>query len=310
MKLFLKVVLGLMLVLSVALAVILVPAHLQVRSVEPGLPSQAQLESVRSANGPTSVHYLLTSSQEGEQRSLAHISILVEWANGKTFLIDTGMSQQQALEFSELIKTMDSSFQDTKIFGSVASLLGDKLTEVDGVGFTHLHIDHIEGTKEFCLARGLGAEVFQTPSQRDLHNFNTSEGAELIKNACLKQGSLLAVDANSHDRGKNLFELPNFPGLAAVELGGHTPGSTLWVVALADRILLLSGDITNDKHSLDHDVAKEALYSWLIVPENIERTAQLREWLSALDRRENFSVIVSHDLKNTQQHIPEFAAKQ
>lgn len=308
MKLFLKIVVGLVVVLGLVLAVILVPAHIQVRGVEPALPSSQQLQSLRSGEGPTSVRYLVTSAQTGEQRSLAHISFLVEWANGKSFLIDTGMSQQQAFEFADLIKAMDSSLQDVQVFGTVASLMGSELSKIQGVGFTHLHIDHTEGIKEFCEARGSGAEVLQTVSQRDLHNFNTSEGAALVADSCLRRGELYAMSPDSGGNDVNIFESSNFPGLAAVELGGHTPGSTLWVVALADRTILFSGDITNDKHSLDHDVAKEALYSWMIVPENIKRTAQLRKWLRGLDERDNFSVIVSHDLKNAQRHIREYSS--
>ncbi len=309
MKLFLKIAIALIVILLLVLGAVLVPAHIQVRGVEPALPSSQQLESLRTGDGPTSVQYVLTSAQSGEQRSLAHISFLVEWENGKTFLIDTGMSRQQALEFADLIKTMDSSLQDAQIFGTVASLMGSEVSRIEGVGFTHLHIDHTEGITEFCDARGSGAEVLQTVSQRDLHNFNTSEGADLIANSCLQYGELRALSPSEGGDDVNMFESPNFPGLAAVELGGHTPGSTLWVVTLPNRTLLFSGDITNDKHSLDHDVAKEALYSWMIVPENIERTAQLRKWLRDLDQRENFSVIVSHDLKNAQGHIKEYSPK-
>ncbi len=308
MTLLLRIAVGFIVVLGLVLGAILVPAHIQVRGVEPALPSYKQLELLRSEDGPTSVRYLLTSAQTGEERSLAHLSFLVEWANGNTFLIDTGMSKQQALDFADLIKTMDSSLQDVQVFGTVSSLMGSELSELQGVGFTHLHIDHTEGIKDLCEARGGGAEVLQTVSQRDLHNFNTSEGADLVAGSCLRHGEMRAISSSNGSNDATVFESPNFPGLAAVELGGHTPGSTLWVVSLAERTLLFSGDITNDKHSLDHDIAKEALYSWMIVPENIGRTAQLRKWLRELDQRENFSVIVSHDLKNAQQHLKEYSS--
>ncbi len=308
MTLILKIAIALIVILGVVLGAILVPAHLQVRSVDPALPSSEQLESIRSEDGPTSVRYLLSSAQAGKTRSLAHMSFLVEWANGKAFLIDAGMSHKQALEFADLVKTLDSNLQDAKVFGTVVSLMGNDLSRIEGVGFTHLHIDHTEGVKKFCDARGSGAALLQTTSQRDLHNFNTTEGADIVANSCLQNGDLQALSLLEGDNDSNMFESPKFPGLAAVELGGHTPGSTLWVVALADRTLLFSGDITNDKHSLDHDIAKRALYSWMIVPEYIERTAQLRKWLRGLDQSENFSVIVSHDLENAHQHIKEYSS--
>ena len=134
----------------------------------------------------------------------------------------------------------------------------------------------------------------------DLHNFNTTEGAGLIASSCLTQTEFTSAN------NENLYRSSQFPGLAAIELGGHTPGSTLWTVALGDKVLLLSGDITNDKTSIDHNIPKQALYSYLFVPENTKRTAELRQWLRGLDQSEAFSVIVSHDLANTQANLSEF----
>ena len=96
--------------------------------------------------------------------------------------------------------------------------------------------------------------------------------------------------------------------MAAIELGGHTPGSTLWAVMLNDKLLLFSGDITNDKMSIDHDIPKQAVYSYLLVPENVERTQSIRRWLKELDSRDQFSVIVSHDLASTKAHLPFYRA--
>jgi hypothetical protein len=80
-------------------------------------------------------------------------------------------------------------------------------------------------------------------------------------------------------------------------------------VAIGVKVLLFSGDITNDKASIDHDLAKQALYSYLLVPENTKRTAELRRWLNDLDQSEQFSVIVSHDSANTKSYLTEFALK-
>jgi len=81
------------------------------------------------------------------------------------------------------------------------------------------------------------------------------------------------------------------------------------VVALGSKVLLFSGDTTNNKASIDHDIPKSALYSYVLVPENIKRTAQLRKWLKDLDQQNAFSVIVSHDLEITAMHINEFVQK-
>ncbi len=299
-KLVLKGVVGLVVLMTIIIAVILVPAHWQVRSVTPDLPSKDDLLALRTTNGPSNIRYILTSSQQLERGQISHISILAEWADGKRFLIDTGMSEEGARDFAELLTTLDSSAGPATIYGTVSALLGDEIQTVDGVGFTHLHIDHTQGVDNFCSARGAGALLLQTPSQKQLHNFNTSEGAELISNSCLESGQF-TLKAK-----QNLYQSEEFPGLAAIELGGHTPGSTLWAITLGEKVLLFSGDITNNKASIDLDQPKSALYSYMIVPENTARTAELRRWLKDLDTDDFFSVIVSHDLENTRLHLSPF----
>ena len=55
------------------------------------------------------------------------------------------------------------------------------------------------------------------------------------------------------------------------------------------------GDITNSRGELEGDVPKSLLYSLLIVPEDRDRLANLREWLRALDGDPDTTVVVSHD---------------
>jgi glyoxylase-like metal-dependent hydrolase (beta-lactamase superfamily II) len=303
MKWIVRIFISLLVLSLLALAVLLLPAHLQVRGVKPVLPDDAELLALRGVNSANKVSYIVTSSQALERGQISHISIVVEWASGKRFLIDTGMSPREAEKFAELLKKLDSSAGNGTVHTTISAALGSEIKDIAAVGFTHLHIDHTQGIKGFCNARGAGARLLQLPSQRELHNFNTTEGADLVENSCLKRADLSLVE------GATLYQSKEFPGLAAFELGGHTPGSTLWAVAIADKVLLFSGDITNDKASIDHNIKKPALYSYLLVPENTKRTAELRQWLKRLDQSEQFSVIVSHDLANTQTYLPEFTTK-
>ncbi|MFT5677080.1 MAG: glyoxylase-like metal-dependent hydrolase (beta-lactamase superfamily II) [Paraglaciecola sp.] len=304
MKWVLRIISSVVILAIIAAGVVLIPAHIQVRGVTPELPSKEELlvlaKSSDILSGPTKLSYILTSSQPLARGQISHTSILVEWENGKRFLIDTGMSQQGAEDFAELLQKMDSSAGEASVKGTISELLGADIKDVAGVGFTHLHIDHTQGINNFCDARGPGAVLLQTASQEELHNFNTTEGADMVSNSCLKR------IAFSSDRNESLYKSDQFPGIAAFELGGHTPGSTLWVVALGDKVFLFSGDITNDKASLNHNIPKDALYSYMLVPENTKRTSELRKWLNALDQNDQFSVIVSHDLANAELYLSEF----
>jgi glyoxylase-like metal-dependent hydrolase (beta-lactamase superfamily II) len=287
MRLFSKI-LGGGLVLGLILAAIaLVPPHLQVRSVEPALPDMAGLRTLLSVeNGPVRLRYVNTSSQALPQGELGHTVFLVEWANGNLFMIDAGMDRKAAVEFGKLMETALSA-EEAVSHGSIAEILGEDTMRVMGVAYTHLHIDHAQGTVPFCAARGSGASVFQTSWQSDLHNFNTVEGAAIVADSCLEPGTL----------GEGvIMAVEGFPGIGIVALGGHTPGSTLFAVAVGDRLWLLSGDISNSKADLLSKTGKGFLYSYLLVPEHTGRNDALRSWLGALDADEHTTVIVSHDV--------------
>ena len=282
------------------LAIFLVPAHLQVREVTPPLPTASDFLSLRSDSGPQRVSYVLTSSQKLERGQISHISVLIEWADGRMFMIDAGMESAEATDFAKLLKKLDPAAGDARIVGAIGDLIGPDIQRIQGVGFTHLHIDHTQGITAFCRARGQGLVGLQSTAQANLHNFNTSEGATIVAKSCLQQRTF---------NGDSLMTFSDFPGLAGFSLGGHTPGSTLWAVALADKVLLFSGDITNDKASIDHDKPKPALYSYVLVPENVDRTAELRKWLLILDKNQKISIVVSHDLANTQAHLSEYKSQ-
>jgi glyoxylase-like metal-dependent hydrolase (beta-lactamase superfamily II) len=200
-------------------------------------------------------------------------------------MIDAGMDRTGAEEFARVLETLIGAGEG-EFHGDVAEQLGPAVHDVRGVGFTHLHIDHTQGLGVFCAARGPGAAVYQTRWQAEEHNFNTTEGAAIVRDSCLEARRL---------EGEGVMPIAGFPGLGAIALGGHTPGSTAFVAAVDGRLWLFSGDITNDKASIRADAGKGFLYSYLLVPENTARTAELRHWLAELDARDDTAVIVSHD---------------
>lgn len=282
------IVSGLIGLAFVALAILLVPPHLQTRGIEPPLPTAQTLRALADVeNGPVSIQYLVNATQPAAGRNLSHTSIVIEWANGNLFIIDAGMTEASAAEFAELIKTMGGGGEATYV-GSIADQLGSDLPRVAGMGFTHLHIDHTQGLGTLCEARGPGAALLQTDLQRDQHNFNTTEGAEIVVGSCLEPAQLSGETIRTSDK---------FPGLGLVAIGGHTPGSTLFAAYVNDHLWLFSGDTTNSMHDLRSDMGKGFLYSNIFVPENTNRTGELRVLLRDLDAEDDIDVVVSHDLE-------------
>lgn len=287
MKRILRFVLVALGLVVLGLALFLTPAHIQTRRIAPPLPDVVDLRALTtSEDGPVSVEYLVNASQSSPRGTLGHTVFLIRWADGRRFMIDAGMDRDAAAEFAELLQWMWGA-EEGRFHGDVAAQLGDDVASVQGVGFTHLHIDHTQGVGVFCAVRGGGARVYQTPFQAEEHNFNTTEGAEIVAASCLEARRL---------EGEGLVPVEGFPGLGVVALGGHTPGSTLFAVALDGNLWLFSGDTTNTKAALLDDVDKPFLYSYVLVPENTARTEALRHWLAALDAEDDVTVIVSHDL--------------
>ncbi len=286
-KKILGVLLGLIVLMILGLTFYLLPAHLQIRTAHPPLPPAASLRTLtESADKPVRVSAILTSSQSGPVASIGHHSVVVEWADGRIFLIDAGMDEANSIEFGQLMETLMRS-DPAEFHSGVFDALADRSARVKGVGFTHLHIDHVQGIEAACA----GAPPFvvvQSVRQRKLHNLHTEEGAAIVQRCPAAE----SVSADSP------VELDGFPGLALLSLGGHTPGSTLFAVALGERILLFPGDITNSKQDLVDDAGKGFFYSYLVVPEDTDRTRELRAWLRALAEEPDMSVYVSHDLED------------
>ena len=156
MRLLLKILAGAIALGVLLAAFALVPAHIQIRDVEPELPSLIELRALAALNdGPVRLRYVNTSSQMLPEGELGHTVFLAEWANGNLFMIDTGMDRAEAKEFGKLMETALGA-EEAISHGDISELLGADTQRVMGVAYTHLHIDHSQGTIPFCAARGGG----------------------------------------------------------------------------------------------------------------------------------------------------------
>ncbi len=274
-------------VLVVGLAILLVPPHLQTRGISPPLPTDDELQALLTVeDGPTQIHIVRSSQQPRPEFNLGHSAVVIEWPDGKLFVIDAAMDREATLEFARTIALVSPPKGPVQFHGTIADRLGEAAPQISGLGFTHLHIDHVQGIHDLCRVRGAGASVYRTRLQAQEHNLHTREGAALVEESCFERITL---------NGEGLLPVEGFPGLGVVALAGHTPGSTLFAVAVDGKLWLMSGDISNQKSMLLSNTGKGFFYSGLVVPENTQRTEELRLWLARLDSRPDMEVIVSHD---------------
>ena len=102
----------------------------------------------------------------GPAGTIGHPGVLIEWADGKRFLIDTGMPPAQAIEFGKMLEKLLGS-DPTVAYGAVHTQLGDALESVRGIAFTHLHSDHTAGLQSLCDKPRQAATVFLRQDRND-----------------------------------------------------------------------------------------------------------------------------------------------
>lgn len=302
MKWFLRILAVFFLLTVAAAAVYLLPPHWQIRQVNTPLPdADALYELANVSDGPVRLSYITTSSLPVIGGEMANVSILIEWQDGRLFIIDVGMDRATASEFAEQINAMGMGTGPASINGSIDELLGTDIQRISGIGFTHLHSDHTQALDRFCKTYGKPLTGIQTQQQASLHNLHTQAAAQQIETSCIEPQVILA---------DQFTPLQAFPGVGIYNLGGHTPGSTLWAIALDEQVFLFSGDITNSMQDLHHNRGKGFLYSVLLVPEDTARTEQLRHYLKTLHNDERFTVIVAHDHEQIKTTLPPFYIDQ
>ena len=274
---------GLLLVLGGVLA----EAHLEIQRIAPPLPDAAALAGLDAgAEGPVRIGYLNSASQTLPSGEGAYPGFVLEWADGRLFLIDVGMDRPGARAFGKPLEWLIGA-EPAVAHGSVAEQLGEAVSKVAGVAFTHLHTDHTGGMRELCEAARGKIRIYQTAWQQERTNFGTAQGAADLESAGCVEPVRLA--------GGPLYPIPGFPGLFAIAGAGHTPGSTIYGVRVGATSWILAGDVSNEKSNLLADVGKPLAYSMLIVPEDRGRLGTLRRWLAERDADPAIEVVVSHD---------------
>jgi glyoxylase-like metal-dependent hydrolase (beta-lactamase superfamily II) len=218
-------------------------------------------------------------------------AFVLEWADGRIFLVDLGMDPEAAKAFGRPTELLAGA-SPMQPHGSVADKLGTALERVAGVSFTHEHIDHTEGATELCRLHPGPIPAYLGKLWSEESNYTTRSGLKVLDDAkCLDRRTL---------EGGPLFTIRGFPGLSFFAAAGHTPGSQVFVahVRTGDsvRTWILAGDIANAIDGIRLNIPKPRLYSLLLVPEATARLDALRRFLGELERVNGASVVVSHDL--------------
>lgn len=287
-------------------------AHVAIRRVRPPLPgpeallqAEAQLQADGVTERPVAVHVIDTAQQAMPRAAvldasrdpnpdaayrMSHPAFVLAWPDGRLFLIDAGMPRDDALAFGAPLERLAAASPIVPL-AALVDQLGSDVLRVRGIAFTHLHTDHTAGAADVCRALGRPLRLFQTPAQADHGNHTTWAGRAQLESA----GCLVPERLSSGP----LYAVPGFPGLFVLAAAGHTPGSQIFIAHVRGaepRVWIFTGDAVNHRDGVRFDVAKPALYSALLVPEDGARLARLRGWLGALAAFPGVELAISHDL--------------
>jgi glyoxylase-like metal-dependent hydrolase (beta-lactamase superfamily II) len=289
-------------------------AQRAIGAIDPPLPAVAEIVGIPGGGDlPIRLSYINTASQPCPRSAvldasldpdpdaayvMGHAAFVLQWADGRIFLIDTGMPPDVASKFGGAVELVGA--EPIEPHGSIADVLGDAASRVAGVAFTHLHEDHTAGIVSLCSGRQDKLPVYQTRLQAEQGNYTTRPGRAHLEAADCVETRLLDEAA--------LVAIPGFPGLYVFSAAGHTPGSQVFVARMRwsptaratskpiETTWVFTGDVVNNIDGIRHDVPKPWLYSLLVVPEASERLGRVRRFIRELEADHGARLLVTHDL--------------
>jgi glyoxylase-like metal-dependent hydrolase (beta-lactamase superfamily II) len=296
-------------------------AHVAIRRERTPLPPRTSVTFAPAGARelPVRLTYINTASQpmprsavlsarddprRNEPYVMSHPSFVLEWADGRMLLVDAGMTRDGAREFGRLLGPLGGA-GPIQPLTSVAERLGDAHRRVQGVIFTHLHIDHVGGLADLCAGLDHPLRVFMTEAQAERPNYTTRPALKLLRAAPCVRPELLPQ--------KSLIPVPGFGGVFVIPAGGHTPGSQIIFTeipyATGARGFVFTGDIVNNIDGINYNIPKPFLYRWFLVPEDNSRLDELRRYLRDLRDGNRFELLVSHDQRALESSgVPEWTA--
>lgn len=302
MRLFLRAFLGLVLLLVVVAGAGLFWARRSLEGERRFPPEPAEVLALDGAGaGPTRLWWINTAHQAMPRAAvlepdrdptpdapyvMSHPSFVLEWADGRLLLIDSGMTAAEAASFGKPLEWLGGA-QPMEPLADVAERLGDAKARVAGVVLTHLHTDHTGGLGVLCEGGPAEIPVFMSTPQAERPNYTTRPGLRDVQEASCARITPIG------DAG--MLALPGFPGVAVVPAAGHTPGSQVVLAKVGDTRYAFAGDLANALDGILHDVPKPWLYSLVVVPEDTAWLAAQRRWLRDLAQQHGVVVLPAHD---------------
>ena len=231
------------------------------------LPGPIEVETINSADWTVSLAGLLNLKSAAAHE--AHLSDhpepihvfahVLRHPKFGTFLVDTGVSQQLIDNPSghgvSLPVRMFMPLDKMQVKNSTAQILARSPGGIQGVFFTHLHVDHIAGMPD--IPRNVPLYVGRSESTRTSFQnvFVRGTTSRLFDGkADLQEWPFRFDEARKDVVIGDVVDIFGEGSAFAISVPGHTPGSTAYVVRTPKGPVLLTGDTCHTRWGWEHGV--------------------------------------------------------
>jgi len=176
-----------------------------------------------------------------------------------TYLVDTGVSQQLMDDpsghgVSWVVRTV-MPLDKIEMRNSTAQILARIPDGVQGVFFTHLHVDHISGMPDIPRAVPLYVGRGESTQTSLLNAFVRGTTTKLLEGkADLQEWSFRPDEGHKGLVVGDVVDIFGDASAFAISVPGHTPGSTAYVLRTPRGPILLTGDTCHTRWGWEHSV--------------------------------------------------------
>jgi N-acyl homoserine lactone hydrolase len=225
-----------------------------------------QLQTIHSADWSVPLSGLInlkheTAKQAGlnDREEAIHIDAhVLHHPKFGHFLIDTGVAQSlvddpKAAGLSWMMRK-GMGIEKIKMRNSTANIIKQLGAPLQGVFFTHLHIDHISGMSDIPNYVPLYIGKAEASAKNFMNVFVQGSTDALLKNKAVLQEWNFAESAIQSEGLSGVIDIFGDASVFAISVPGHTQGSTAYLVRTTQGPVLITGDTCHTRWGWENAV--------------------------------------------------------
>ena len=225
--------------------------------------------------------------------TMGHTVFVLEWSDGRIFLVDAGMDPESALAFGRPLELLSGRRADhaARIDGREARPLAPARRRASRSPTSTPTTRPASPACVGCTTEPI--PLFQNPLQVEESNYTTRPGlAQLAEARVSRAPRSSRTGRSSACRVRGAARSSRPPDTRPA----RRSSSRTCAASDGVRTFALTGDVVNQIDGVRRNIPKPWLYSLLVVPESPARLDALRRLLAELERDHGVTILVSHDL--------------